>query len=155
MSDLGAGIGTGGRQVSAGYQANERALEPTLKSGQESPAYPLALRSRGHPAAPNGANRAPLYTIGCRPGASGIREWSMPPTAELSLEAAFGLALRAAREARGYSQEELAHRSELHRTFVSQIERGPMAIAPGSMERLALALDLALEGLISDAERRR
>ena len=36
----------------------------------------------------------------------------------------FGERVRALRSARGWSQEELAHRAHRHFTFVSQIERG-------------------------------
>jgi transcriptional regulator with XRE-family HTH domain len=35
-----------------------------------------------------------------------------------------GLNVRRAREARGWSQEHLAHEAGIHRTYVSDIERG-------------------------------
>lgn len=38
--------------------------------------------------------------------------------------AAFGRRVRALRHARGWSQEELAHRASLHPTYVSSVERG-------------------------------
>lgn len=41
-----------------------------------------------------------------------------------TLEAAFGERLRTKRLEHQLSQEELAHQSGLHRTYISQIERG-------------------------------
>lgn len=41
-----------------------------------------------------------------------------------TLENAFGQALRLLREKTGLSQEELADRCGIHRTYVSQLERG-------------------------------
>jgi transcriptional regulator with XRE-family HTH domain len=40
------------------------------------------------------------------------------------LEKAFGLALRQLRKEKGLSQEQLAALSELHRTYISLLERG-------------------------------
>ena len=40
------------------------------------------------------------------------------------IEAAFGQALRLLREEKGLSQEELADCCRIHRTYVSQLERG-------------------------------
>ncbi len=41
-----------------------------------------------------------------------------------TLEGAFGSVLRQLRETKGLSQEELADRCGIHRTYVSQLERG-------------------------------
>lgn len=40
------------------------------------------------------------------------------------LEREFGRRLRTLREEKGWSQEELADRCHIHRTYVSQLERG-------------------------------
>jgi transcriptional regulator with XRE-family HTH domain len=68
------------------------------------------------------------------------------------LEVGFGLAVRAARAGVGISQEELAHRSGLHRTFVSQIERGLKSPSLASMERIAQGVETPLDVLIRDAQ---
>lgn len=61
----------------------------------------------------------------------------------------FALNLRLERMRQGLSQEELAHRSGLHRTYVSSVERGQRNISIDNMERLALALSVELTLLLS------
>ena len=53
---------------------------------------------------------------------------------------AFGRRLRAFREARGISQEELADEADLDRTYVSSTERGRRNVSLLSIYRLAQAL---------------
>jgi transcriptional regulator with XRE-family HTH domain len=69
-----------------------------------------------------------------------------------SIEVAFGMTLRLRREKRGLSQEELADKAGLHRTYVSQIERGLKSPTLSSMYRLAKALEVSLSKLIEAAE---
>jgi transcriptional regulator with XRE-family HTH domain len=45
-------------------------------------------------------------------------------TQPIELEREFGRRLRILREAKGWSQEELADQCNIHRTYVSQLERG-------------------------------
>jgi transcriptional regulator with XRE-family HTH domain len=52
----------------------------------------------------------------------------------------FGQNLKALRQAAGISQEELAHRANIHRTYVSQIERGIKAPTVVVVGRLAKGL---------------
>ncbi|WP_316228740.1 helix-turn-helix transcriptional regulator [Bradyrhizobium sp. SZCCHNR1045] len=66
-----------------------------------------------------------------------------------SLEIAFGQRLRLKRNKCGLSQEELAHRSGLHRTYVSQIERGLKSPSLSTIYALAAALDEDAGVLIS------
>jgi len=54
--------------------------------------------------------------------------------------AAFGGRIRALREAKGLSQEQLAHESGLHRTVVGFIERGEREIGISKIWPLAEAL---------------
>ena len=68
-----------------------------------------------------------------------------------SLEKAFGEAVRASRLRLGISQEKLAAQSGLHRTYVSQIERGLKSPSLDSMARLAAALKTSLPALIAGA----
>lgn len=54
----------------------------------------------------------------------------------------FAKRLRQARQEKGYSQEELADRSGLHRTYVGSVERSERNISIDNMERLAIALEI-------------
>lgn len=58
-----------------------------------------------------------------------------------------GPAIRNLREQAGISQEELAGRAELDRTYVSGIERGRRNPSVKSLQRVADALDVGLEVL--------
>lgn len=71
-----------------------------------------------------------------------------------ALETAFGAALRGRREALGLSQEELGFRSEVHRTYISELERGLKSPSLGTVQRLAVALETTASALIRDAEAR-
>ncbi|GLS06213.1 hypothetical protein GCM10007860_33830 [Chitiniphilus shinanonensis] len=60
----------------------------------------------------------------------------------------FGIAVRRQRNQLGWSQEELADRSGLHRTYIGQIERGARNISIDNMECLAEALAVSLSELL-------
>lgn len=65
----------------------------------------------------------------------------MPATPKrLSARLIFASNLRAARKARGLSQEELADLAGLHRTYVGSVERGERNVSIDSMECLAAPL---------------
>lgn len=66
-----------------------------------------------------------------------------------------GIAIRRRREARGLSQEELAERADLHRTYVSMVERAVRNISIDALSGIADALDIAPSRLIAQAERLR
>lgn len=68
------------------------------------------------------------------------------------IAAVFGQALRQQRVKCGYSQEELAFRCGLDRTYVSGVERGVRNPTLQSAGRLALALGVPLSTLIQQAE---
>jgi transcriptional regulator with XRE-family HTH domain len=61
---------------------------------------------------------------------------------EEDIRARFGRRLRELRRERGLSQEELAFRAGLHRTYVSSVERGERNVALINIERLARALEI-------------
>ena len=66
---------------------------------------------------------------------------------------AFGIALREARETAGLSQEELAFRAEVDRTFVSKAERGIRQPALTTVFLLSNALGISPSQLVAAAER--
>jgi transcriptional regulator with XRE-family HTH domain len=57
--------------------------------------------------------------------------------------------VRELRKARGFSQEELAHRAGLHYTYVGGIERGERNPALVNIGRIARALKVSLAELFS------
>ncbi len=59
-----------------------------------------------------------------------------------------GLNLQALRRAKGLSQEELAHRSQIHQTYLSGVERGKRNPTVTVLERLAGALEVEVEDLV-------
>lgn len=65
---------------------------------------------------------------------------------------AFGLALRAAREPTGLSQEALADAAGLDRTYLSGIERGERNPSLSALFRLTDALNVPLSALHAAAE---
>ncbi len=68
---------------------------------------------------------------------------------ESEIKAQFGRRLRQLRKANGLSQEELAFRSGLHRTYVSSAERGERNISLVNLVRLARALDVHVRELVA------
>lgn len=59
----------------------------------------------------------------------------------------FGNQVRKLRQARGVSQEELAFISDLHRTYISDIERGTKNVSLDNIHKIAVALNVPLKGL--------
>ncbi len=70
------------------------------------------------------------------------------------LLASLGLELKDQRELLGYSQEKLAERSGLHRTYITDIEGGHRNITLKSISRLAEALEIPLADLFLKIEKR-
>lgn len=69
---------------------------------------------------------------------------AMSMTARLN----FARNLRKLRTSKGISQEKLADLCNLHRTYVSSVERGERNITVDNMERLAVALEVDLRELL-------
>lgn len=53
------------------------------------------------------------------------------------------------RKEKNISQEELAHRADLHRTYIGMIERAEKNITLLNIEKLAKALDVNITDLFS------
>lgn len=66
------------------------------------------------------------------------------------VQAQLGKAVRAARKARGWSQEELAAAADVDRTYISGLERGTRNPAISTVERIARALGVPLRELLRD-----
>ncbi|MDP3675571.1 MAG: helix-turn-helix transcriptional regulator [Novosphingobium sp.] len=66
----------------------------------------------------------------------------------MSVRKRVGANLRRAREAEGISQEELADRSGLHRTYVSGVERGIRNPTVIVLEKIAKALKVKTSSLL-------
>jgi CheY-like chemotaxis protein len=64
----------------------------------------------------------------------------------------FGCTVKACRKQLGISQEELAERADLHRTYVSDVERGARNLSLQSIERLARALETSVASLFPQSE---
>jgi transcriptional regulator with XRE-family HTH domain len=68
----------------------------------------------------------------------------------MDARAILGQNLRYAREQRGWSQEELAHRSGIHRTYISGLERGTRNPTLNLIAAIADALDLPVAQLVEE-----
>ena len=60
----------------------------------------------------------------------------------------FGQNLRRKRETLGVSQEDLAEKAGLHRTYIGSVERGERNVSIDNMERLAVAVGSNIEQLL-------
>lgn len=70
-----------------------------------------------------------------------------------AVRTSFGKAVKEQRYELGISQEELADRSGLHRTYISDVERGARNISLESIEKLARALELTVAMLFEKTGR--
>ncbi len=65
----------------------------------------------------------------------------------------FGLAVRSRREALGLTQEAFAAQAGIHRTYLSDIERGVRNVSLFNIERVAAALEVKISELFTLVER--
>lgn len=66
----------------------------------------------------------------------------------------FGVAVRHFRERCGWSQELLAEKADLNRSYLGEVERGRVIPSLATAAKLALALDIPLSGLLAHCEQR-
>jgi transcriptional regulator with XRE-family HTH domain len=60
-----------------------------------------------------------------------------------------GNKIREHRQAKGYSQEELAFRAGLHRAYIGGVERGERNITVLTLEKIAEALESSLDTFLT------
>jgi transcriptional regulator with XRE-family HTH domain len=77
----------------------------------------------------------------------------VPASAEAGLQVA--AQVREIRRARHLSQRQLAGRMQVPRTYISKIENGKAIPTLGSLERLAVALEVEMSQLVRDSRSRR
>ena len=70
---------------------------------------------------------------------------------KIDLKSLLGTAIRTKRNELGISQEELADRAGLHRTYISDIERGARNLSLESIDKLAQALKISIGALFLSA----
>ena len=59
-----------------------------------------------------------------------------------------GEAIRHVRESLGYSQEDLADKSGLHRTYIGGVERGERNVGYINLQKISKALDIDISSLL-------
>jgi transcriptional regulator with XRE-family HTH domain len=64
----------------------------------------------------------------------------------------FSMVLRQLREERGFSQEQLAERADLNRSYVGEVERGRAVPSIVTVSKLAGALEIRLSSMIARCE---
>lgn len=69
-----------------------------------------------------------------------------------TLRQRFGQVVRVTREDRGWSQEQLAGRADLNRSYLGEIERGTVMPSIETAAKLAAALGVSLSSLIARFE---
>lgn len=73
----------------------------------------------------------------------------------VDIEKKFGVSVKSWREKLKLSQEDLASRADLHRTYISDIERGARNVSLKNVEKLAQALDIPVAMMFADSNARR
>ena len=68
---------------------------------------------------------------------------------KVDIQLKFGKRLKELRTQKKLSQEQLALKADLHRTYISDIERGARNVSLQNIEKLAKALRIQIKDLIS------
>jgi transcriptional regulator with XRE-family HTH domain len=66
----------------------------------------------------------------------------------MSIQTHIGRKVAEFRKGKGWSQEQLGFECKLHRTYISQVERGVINPTVGSLESIAKKLDVACWQLV-------
>lgn len=62
----------------------------------------------------------------------------------------FGERVREIRKEKGLSQEKLANKADLHRTYIGMIERAEKNITLSNIEKIAYALQVSINSLFNE-----
>jgi transcriptional regulator with XRE-family HTH domain len=73
-------------------------------------------------------------------------------TSSKNFSVALGHAIRERRQALGMSQEQLSAEAGLHRTYISDVERGARNVSIHTLRKLAFALQVSASSLLAGAE---
>lgn len=66
----------------------------------------------------------------------------------VNIQKKFGDKLREIRKNKGFSQERLAFKASLHRTYISDIERGARNVSLVNIEKISKALGVSAKSLL-------
>jgi transcriptional regulator with XRE-family HTH domain len=69
-----------------------------------------------------------------------------------NIQEAFGQAIRKLRMEQGISQEKFADLCNLHRTYISDIERGVRNISLENIGKMAIALNIKISDIFKEVE---
>ena len=69
-----------------------------------------------------------------------------------ALSAEIGQRLRAYRQQIGLTQEELAERAGVHKTYIGQVERGEKNLTISSLEKISRSLEISISVLFEGIE---
>ncbi len=73
-------------------------------------------------------------------------------TSSTDIRVRFGFAVKMLREKRNLTQEDLAEKAGIHRTYLSDIERGSRNVALINIERLAQSLSVSIHDLFRQVD---
>lgn len=68
------------------------------------------------------------------------------------IQKAFGQAIRKFRTNKGISQEKFANMCNLHRTYISDIERGQRNVSLENIDKMAIALSINISDIFKEVE---
>ena len=74
---------------------------------------------------------------------------------QTNIKTQFGLTVKKIRNERNISQETLAEITGLHRTYISEVERGNRNLSLINIDKISIALDLSISELFSIMEKLR
>lgn len=72
---------------------------------------------------------------------------------ESEIRVKFGKTLRQLRKKQGVSQEAFADKCDLHRTYISDVERGERNISLENIEKIAKVLNIRISELFREMEK--